>query len=136
MVSDGTLTWPGDTSKVREVAARQFEISVWQSVANATWGSLGNGQMSEEKQGPGSLRPGYPWSYFVETPIRFVNGNKDVVPGFIFDAAWINYGVGSSPSDSLAHHFFDDASPNLGISITDLYLSRNGWAIPVLDSRW
>ncbi|CAA9278324.1 MAG: hypothetical protein AVDCRST_MAG93-3021 [uncultured Chloroflexia bacterium] len=35
LVSSATLVWPGDTSKVRAAAARQFEISVWQSIANA-----------------------------------------------------------------------------------------------------
>ena len=130
LVFDGTLVWPGVTDKVRAVSSQQFEISVWKTVANANWSITGTGTYLYYSDADGVNWARYylrsPWDYLILVRADIFDGGSDY-EGLIVDHCYLYNAL----PGTLAKHLFDDvASGGLGISMTDFYLSRNGWAMP------
>jgi hypothetical protein len=128
LISTGTLVWPEDTSQVVATAKKQFEISVWKTVANANWRITGTGSygrsLDDEVEDARLRLLNSPWDY-ITLAYAWVYMNdypKGWQPGFLNDHCYLY----KAPSDLVAKRLFDD----LGIDMTDFYLSRNGWAIP------
>lgn len=114
----------------RAAASRQFEMSVWQSVVNAIWVITGGGFSSVDQNRPDvSDLLTDPWEYILQVPIKYKKNGQ-------VQDAWtttVNYIPLNYVPVSLPQHFFDDKAV-LGISMTDFYVGKNGWAIPAESS--
>lgn len=136
-IDNHTLQWPGTsdgtTAEIRAESDRQFEIFVWQRVAQASWQYSGTGYMDlgeydwhiEERV---RVYHTDPQDFFITAPGTYKDCNGNVDSGWFYDFMHLKAGKEGieGPEPELAERLFDE----LGISRMDLFLGRNGWGIP------
>jgi len=122
----GPLIWPAPTELpgILNAANVQYEITVWQSIANAVWRVDAN-SVYEGSDVPFDGYPNDAFDYAVWVPVQYKYCNKI-------------YSGTASQMTMLMDHYQDyhlakrlfDASENLGVDPVDFFVGRNGWTTP------